>query len=192
MSIAVICPRCQTTFPISDDLADGPVCCSKCANVFQRSASAGIQAGAPPSASKSAPPRNDRDDDEPMPPSRPHASPRVPFPTVSLLILVCGVLFLLLVLSVGFNIWVFVHPDLRNDRHAQQAILADEQAQVAQQQAEIARVQAELMRARAVQARQEVQQEDAKLKRELEDLRRELEAVREQLEDAKRKLPKEK
>jgi uncharacterized protein HemX len=182
MSIAVICPRCQTHFGITDDLADEPVCCPKCANVFSRGGSAGIQAGTPPSAPKTGSARNDREDDEPMPPSRPHAPPRVPFPTVPLLILVCGILFLLLALSVGFNLWVIAHPDLRIDRQQQAMRAADE--------AQAMRMQAEQEAKRAAENQQKAEQQEAKLKRDLDDLRRELEAVRLQLDDAKRKPEK--
>ncbi len=183
MSIAVLCPRCQATFGITDDLADGTVCCPKCANVFSRSASAGIHTGAPPNAPKSATARNDLDDDEPIP-SRPHAPPRVPFPTAPLLILVCGILFLLLALSAGFNIWIIANPDLRFDRE-QQAIIAEQQAQAA-------RMQAMQEAERAAANQQRAQQDETKLKREIDDLRRELVAVQQQLDDAKRKLEKEK
>lgn len=182
MSIAVTCPRCQTPFGITDDLVDEPVCCPKCTNVFSRGGSAGIHAGSPPKAPKTASAKNGHADDEPMPPSRPHAPPRVPFPTAPLLILLCGILFLLLALSVGFNLWVIAHPDLRIDRE-QQALRATEAAM---------RAQGEQEAKRAADNQQKAQQEEAKLKRELDDVRRELEAVRLQLDDAKRKLEKEK
>jgi uncharacterized protein HemX len=182
MSIAVICPRCQTHFGITDDLADEPVCCPKCTNVFSRGGSASIHAGSPPKSPKPSPAKNDRADDEPMPPSRPHAPPRVPFPAVPLLILLCGILFLLLALSAGFNLWVIAHPDLRIDRE-QQAVRAAQEAQAM-------RMQAEQEAKRAAENQQKAQQEEAKLKRDLDDLRRELEAVRLQLDDAKRKLEK--
>jgi predicted Zn finger-like uncharacterized protein len=182
MSIAVLCPRCQATFGITDDLANGAVCCPKCANVFSRSALAGIQAGAPPTASKPAAARNDREDDEPIP-SRPHAPPRVPFPTAPLLILVCGILFLLLALSAGFNLWIIANPDLRFDR--------EQQAVIAEQQAQVARMQAVQEAERAAVNQQRAQQDEAKLKRDIDDLRRELVAVQQQLDEARRKLEKE-
>ena len=152
MSIAVSCPRCQATFGITDDLANGAVCCPKCANVFSRGPSAGILAGSP----RASKPASDQEDDEPIP-SRPHASPRVPFPTAPLLILVCGILFLLLALSAGFNIWIIANPDLRFDRE-QQAVIAEQQAQAMRMQA--------VQEAECAAANQQrAQQDEAKLKR---------------------------
>src|SRR5258708_35098637 len=88
MPIAVTCPRCQTHFGITDDLADEPVCCPKCTNVFAREKSAGIQAGLPASA-KTPAPKHDREEDEARPPSRPHATAPAPVPVAPLLILLC-------------------------------------------------------------------------------------------------------
>ena len=152
MSIAIQCPRCQATFGITDDRPDEPITCPKCLNVFRQGPSAGIQAGLPR-------PR-ESDDDEP-PRSRPHPSPRAPFPTVPLLIVACGLLFLLLVLSAGFNVWIAVNPDVR---------LQQEQA-VAEQQADVARVQALQVQAENARA-QRAEQQEARLKRDLDDLAR--------------------
>ena len=192
MSIAVICPRCQTHFGITDDLADEPVSCPKCTNVFLRERSAGIQAGTPPKAPKAIPARNDRDDDEPMPPSRPHAPPRVPFPTVPLLIITCGILFLLLALSVGFNLWIIVFHERQDLRGEAEVQMMRAQAEREAARAAQMRDEAEQQAKRAAENQQKAQQQEAQMKRDLDELRRELDAVRLQLDDAKRKLEKEK
>ncbi len=190
MSIAVVCPRCQTHFGITDDLADEPVCCPKCTSVFSRGGSAGIHAGTPPKSPKTSSSKNDRADDEPMPPSRPHASPRVPFPTVPLLVLLCGILFLLLALSVGFNLWITVFHDRQGLRGAAEAQMMRAQAMQEAARAAEMRDIAEQNAKRAAENQQKAQQQEAKMKRDLDDLRRELEAVQLQLDEAKRKLEK--
>lgn len=173
MALAIQCPHCRAVFSISDDVGAAQVACPMCRNVFQQTGSNGIQAGLP----KASKPAGEHDEDEPARPSPPHASPRVPFPTVPLLILACGLLFLLLVLSIGFNIWIIATPEVRQ-QPGQQAIIAQQQAQLMQAQAAAAAEQAK------------AQAEEAKLKRQIDDLKEELEQVRRELDLARRKLGK--
>ena len=175
MSIAVTCPQCQARFDVPDDLADQPIQCHQCLQVFERgsrkAASIGIQAG--PARVVPAPASLP---DESAP-SRPlhHPEPRSPFPVVPLMVVLIGLLFFLLVASVGFNVWITVTPDnrFRIDNRLQQA-----QADAQQQ------------RAAAFQAKAQGDADLARLetlkKKEIDDLRKEIRALHEQLEEARR------
>src|SRR5436190_6258604 len=103
MPTAVVCPNCRARFEVASELAaDEPIRCGQCVHTFLRrdSLSAGIQAGPAPLTVTPI------DEDEPLPerPRRPIAPPV--FPLATLLWIALGVLFLLLAISVGFNVWV--------------------------------------------------------------------------------------
>ena len=154
MAISVACPKCQAHLEITDDLADQPIRCHGCETIFRRGDAEahmnGIQIGTGRRGPASQP-----EEDEPQPPSRPHATARAPFPLVSLLILLCGFLFLLLVLSGGFNFWLVAHPD---------AMLHRDEIRVLQAQAAEANDRA----AQAFRQGEAAQREAAELKRKLE------------------------
>jgi predicted Zn finger-like uncharacterized protein len=155
MGITIACPKCQARFEITKDLADQPIRCHRCEHTFRRGDANlhadAIQVG---TGRKGAPAAVE---DEPMPPSRPHATARPPFPTVPLLILLCGFLFLLLALSGGFNFWMIGHADMRFDNEA------------------IAlRMQLDQANQRAIAAEQAAQVQEAKAKREIDDLKKKL------------------
>jgi len=176
MAIAVMCPRCQTAIEVTDDLADQPICCQRCLHTFERSkgTSSAIQAG----PTRVTAPQDE--DDRAPPPSRPHAEPRAPFPVVPLLLVLIGLLFFVLVASVGFNVWLVVNPDQRDgmDRRARQAEIQAQQARVqAEQAAELARVNA-----------QQEQERGAELQKKLAEMRRERDDALEALEETRRQL----
>ena len=106
----------------------------------------------------------------------------MPFPYMSILIVLLGLLFFLLVVSVGFNIWIVVTPDngFRVNAEVNRAQkVAQEQRQLVEQAAQ-----------RAQLLQQEAQRNDMLVQRRLDDLKQELEATKEQLEDARRRLAK--
>ena len=69
----------------------------------------GIQPGPPPA--KSAPKK--READEPLR----HPTPRSPFPLTAVLVVAIGILVLLLVFSVGFNVWFIMRSEHRFGRN---------------------------------------------------------------------------
>jgi len=181
MSVMLTCPECRTKIEITDDLLDQPVRCHRCLHIFERTAreqlALGVQAGAPTKAPEKATPREE-ERPEPRRPSEPHS----PFPIMPILIVALGVVFLMLVCSLGFNIWFVWNPEGRF-RPIEEARKAEERAR---QQQIIAEQEAQ--RAAAMQA--EGQRRAANLQREIEALQRQLEATREQLEEARRKVEK--
>jgi hypothetical protein len=109
---------------------------------------------------------------------RKHPQPRSPFPWSAVWIVVIGILFLLLILSVGFNITVLFNPEYHSVRE-QQMIAREQEARA---QADAARA-AEMM---ARQAQDQAQTRREGLKRENDELRRQVEHLRDQLEEARR------
>lgn len=180
MPITTTCPQCQARVEISDDLADQPICCQRCLHTFERDgkpeAPAGaIQAGAAPKVATSKP-RKEEDAAEPRPsPRRPTARPA--FPWTAVLIVTIGILFFLLVMSIGFNIWFITSPDAMFRRADQ--IRAEEARQQAMQAQEAAE--------RARQMQQQAEGKEAQLQRRIDELQRQVDALKEQVEDGKKK-----
>jgi uncharacterized protein HemX len=181
MPLTVACPKCQARLDITSDLADQPIRCHRCEHVFTRGDDRHAEAIQVGTSRNGAPPRTD--DDEPVPPSRPHATARAPFPTAPILVLVCGLLFLLLALSVGFNVYILAQPDREFGMQAARRAEQEARLQAERAQADAA-AQAAQVKAQAAQA------DEAKLRREIENLRDELAAVRQDLDDARRKADK--
>jgi hypothetical protein len=171
MAISVACPKCQAHLEITDDLADQPIRCHRCENIFRRGDAEahtnGIQVGTGRRGPAAQP-----EEDEPMPPSRPHATARAPFPVVSLLVLLCGFLFLILVLSGGFNFWLIAHPD---------AMIGRGEVQMLQAQAAEANARA----AQALQQQEQAQREAAEAKRKLEKTEQTIRDLERRLREAK-------
>jgi hypothetical protein len=120
-------------------------------------------------------------DSEP-PPSPPHREARAPFPVVPILVVLLGMMFFLLVASIGFNVWIFLTPDhgFRGNLQAQRAeevarqqrVLAEQAAQAA----ELNKKQADLMQ--------------AQLQKQLQDLRRQRDEALQKLHEAEQRLEK--
>jgi hypothetical protein len=105
------------------------------------------------------------EDDEPMP--RRHPEPHAPFPVTPLLILTLGALLFLLVISLGFNAWLFFNPDVHFDRGNEMRRAMEIERQL--------RMQAEDAQQRAAILQQESQRKEAALRRDIDDLNRQLE-----------------
>jgi uncharacterized protein HemX len=130
----------------------------------------GFQPG--PAPVRTSAPR--QQDEEPPP----HPTPRSPFPLTGALIVALGLLFLLLVLSAGFNVSFILNPNggfRMRDRQ-----LAEQEAIRQKMQAEQAAAQVQL---------EQAQRQEAELRRRFEEVRRELERTKEQLDEAKRARP---
>ena len=182
MPTAVVCPNCRTRFEIASELAaDEPIRCAKCMHTFLRtdSAAAGFQAGPAPITVTPI-----DDDDERERPSRPPRRPIPPpmFPMATLLWLAIGILFLLLVISVGFNAWVMLGGPDRRFRFEDQ-MRAEQDAMRARDMAQQA---AEMARQQELQSLFKVEQS----KKQLEESMRQLRLTEEQLEEARRQLKK--
>ncbi len=175
MPIAVVCPKCGAGFEIPKDLADQPVRCMRCEHTFVRgddeSLAVGIQAAGAAASGKKPEPAS------PTAPSPPRPTARSPFPAVPLLICLLGLLFFLLILSGGFNVWFVLHPEdpwrrgVAAEQEAQRALAAE------------ARAQAEAANARAAQAeaervRKQLQQQIDDLKQALDNAKKEAENLR--------------
>jgi hypothetical protein len=151
MSVAVTCPECQEPYEVPDEAAQQLIRCRRCQCPIEAKrhapASEGIQAKPAPVLGSAS--RQREDDDNPQPDRpRPHPKPRSPFPWTALLVVVIGLLFLLLVFSVGFNVWFIANPEkhLRMDeaRRAEQMAIqqrmeAEQAAAMAQQEEKRAR-----------------------------------------------------
>jgi len=176
MALLVSCPNCQARFDIADDLADQPVRCHQCMHVFERvgarSPSVGIQAR-PPSAVTMA-----QEDRIPEQARRRMPSPRPAFPWYALYLVVIGLLFFLLVVSVGFNVWIVFNADNRFRR--------EEEVRDLQQQAQAQRMRAEAAAEMARQQQIQATQKSASLQRQNEELKRQVDILRGQLEDVRR------
>jgi predicted nucleic acid-binding Zn-ribbon protein len=169
MSRVVTCPQCQTPIEVPGDLADQPIQCHRCMTVFERGkavASVAVHAGPAPTVAPSS-----RAPEPTLSP--PHREARAPFPWIPLLVLLLGILFFLLVASVGFNVYVMVIPEQgfrfnENVRRAEQ-VAAEQRlaAQQAMQAADANKKQADLNQAR--------------MQKQLEDLRRERDEALEKL-----------
>jgi hypothetical protein len=166
-----MCPQCQERIDVPGDLADQPIQCHRCMTVFERGkavASVAVHAGPAPTAAPSS-----RAPEPTLSPSPPHREARAPFPWIPLLVLLLGILFFLLVASVGFNVYMMVVPEQGfrlNARAAQAEAVAQQQRVMAEQamrDAEANRKQADLNQAR--------------LQKQLEDLRRERDEALEKL-----------
>ncbi len=177
MPSTVVCPNCRARFEIASDLAaDAPIRCKKCVHTFLRgdADSAGIQAGpAPLTVTPSS--DDDRRDEAPRPPRRPTARP--PISMVSFLWIALGVVLLLLVISLGFNVWVMIgHPDRRNrfedEMRAERAAMA-------------AREMAEQARQNAAQMELEAKIKVEELRKQQEELARQLKRTEDQMEEAR-------
>src|SRR5260370_27682987 len=114
MSVAVTCPECQERYEVPDAAAEQLIRSRRCECPIeakrQAPASEGIQAKPAPvlgSASRQREEDENPQSDRP----RPHPKPRSPFPWTALLVVVIGLLFLLLVFSVGFNVWFIMNPE---------------------------------------------------------------------------------
>ena len=179
MPVVATCPQCQTRIEVPSDLADQPIRCHHCLHTFERGGvESAIHAGP---VSVKAPALARDNNVEPMR-SPSHAEPRTPFPYLSVLIVLLGLVFFLLVVSVGFNIWIVVTPE--------HGFRVNVEANRAQKVAQEQRLQAEQAAQRVQFLEQEAQRNDKLLQRRLDELRQELEATKEQLEDARRRLAK--
>ena len=169
MSRVVTCPQCEARIEAPADLADQPIQCHRCMTVFERGkalASVAVHAGPAPTAAPSA--------RAPEPTaSPPHREARAPFPWIPLMVLLLGILFFLLVASVGFNVYMMLIPD-QGFRVNIRAVQAEE---VARQQ----RVVAEQAMRDAEANRKQAELNQARLQKQLEDLRRERDDLREKL-----------
>lgn len=154
MSIAVTCPQCQASIDVSDDSADVPIRCQRCAHTFERHAHA-IQSGPPPRAET----------------PRPQKRPTFAFPLVPMLVVVCGILLLLLILSGGLNVWLVSGPEGRGHRAIEEARRAEEQARMLQMQVEQAR-----------QMQVHAEKKQAELQQRIDELQRQNDALRDQLD----------
>ncbi|HZZ82379.1 MAG TPA: hypothetical protein VFE62_28025 [Gemmataceae bacterium] len=166
MAISVACPKCQAHLEITDDLVDQPIRCHRCENIFRRGDDAAHANGIQVGTARRGPAGQPREDEPP--PSRPHATARAPFPMVPLLVLVCGLLVLLLVLSGGFNFWLIAHPDIAFNRDEvrmlqAQAAEANERAAQARQQEEQARREAAELKRRLDRSEQTVRELEKRL-----------------------------
>ena len=107
----------------------------------------------------------------------PARRPRSRFPWSSLAIVLIGLLLLLLIFSMCFNVWLALSPDrqfpgFEHLRDAEQAARA--QQAIAEQSA----VNAQLQEAR-------IRADNEKLKRDIEDLKRQLDALQREKDDGK-------
>ncbi|MSQ95736.1 MAG: hypothetical protein EXR98_14440 [Gemmataceae bacterium] len=180
MTIAATCPQCEERIDAPDD--GEPIRCPRCDCLFplkrRDTYAEGIQAM--PAPIVAAGPCEKAPTLEDQPPPR-HGTPRSPFPVAPMLIVVIGILFFLLVFSVGFNIWFVMQPDRGIFNNA---------ARAAEQQAIQQRMIAEQAAQQALMAQQEAQRQQAVQQAEMQALQRQLMEVRTELEVAKRKLEK--
>jgi hypothetical protein len=149
MSVAVTCPECQDCYEVPDEATQQLIRCRRCQCPIESSrhatASEGIQAKPAPVLGSAS--RQRENDDNPQPDRpRPHPKPRSPFPWTALLVVVIGLLFLLLVFSVGFNVWFIANPEkhfrmdeARRAMAIQQRLEAEKAAAMAQQEEKRAR-----------------------------------------------------
>lgn len=105
MPVMIHCPECKDRYEVSDAAAEKLIRCRRCqcpidpdrqdvpADAIQ------VDLDLPRPPRKVEP--SERAIDDPLT----HRSPRAPFPWVAILIVVIGVLFVLLVFSVGLNVW---------------------------------------------------------------------------------------
>ena len=170
MTVAVNCPKCDELIDAPND--GEPVRCPRCEILFSLKTkgtySEGIQTLSTPTTASA--PRQSTATLEDEPPR--HGTPRSPFPWSAILVVLVGILFFLLIFSVGFNIWFIVQPERcffnGAARRAEQQ--ANQQRMIAEQAAQQARaLQVEAERRQAMQLA------------ELQELQRQLEAVRAEL-----------
>ena len=172
MTIAATCPQCEERIDAPDD--GEPIRCPRCDCLFplkRRDAHAdGIQAMPAPVIAagprEKALPRHD----EPPPH---HGTPRSPFPVTPILVVTIGILFFLLIFSVGFNIWLVAQPErgIFNNAVRQAEAQAVQQRIIAEQAAQQARMlqQAAELKLAAEQAElNRVQEQLRQVQRELE------------------------
>jgi hypothetical protein len=161
MSVAVTCPECQERYEVPDEAAEQMIRCRRCQCPIEAKrhapASEGIQAKPAPVLGSASRQREDDDNPQPDRPRR-HAKPRSPFPWTALLVVVIGLLFLLLVFSIGFNVWFIANPE----KH----FLINE-ARRAEQIAIQQRMEAERAAAMALQDEQRARENQAKAQADL-------------------------
>ncbi|MBI2806866.1 MAG: hypothetical protein HYX68_17950 [Planctomycetes bacterium] len=154
MSVAVMCPQCDERI---DAPSDGePVRCPRCDHLFTLQPrdpySDGIQTRPALAGSAERKRGVDAEDDRPSPR---RDTPKAPFPYTAILILALGVVFLLLIFSLGFNIWFILGREVgfqRNPAAVQAQQVALQQQMQAQQAADQARADLEAARAELLAA----------------------------------------
>lgn len=197
MSTVVTCPQCQTRMDLPNELADQPVQCHRCLSIFERGRTApsmAIQAGAAPlskphhesaNGGGTHPKPHHESANGPGRESPPHREARAPFPIVPILILLLGILFIVLIGSVGFNIWFIVTPEhgFRANPQLQRAeALAQQQRVIAEQAVKAAEI--DKNQAKLVQAQQAKQIDE--LKRQRDEALQKIETLESRLKNGNR------
>lgn len=179
MTIAATCPKCDERIDAPDD--GEPVRCPRCDCLFPLNRKGGYAEGIQtmPAPVVIAPRQKTLEPGDDPPPR--HGTPRSPFPVSPILVLLIGLLFFLLVFSVGFNIWFVAQPERGFFMGA---------ARAAEQQAIQQRMIAEQAAQQALAAQQEAERRQALQRAELQALQQQLDAARAELAEWRRLMPK--